>query len=64
MVTAGRTSVRLHNPIMDDNIVESDEYFIVTINPSSLPSGVFVGDPGQTMVTIVDEDSKLTIIFM
>ena len=27
---------------------------MLTIHPSSLPTGVIVGDPGQATVTIVD----------
>lgn len=55
---AGKTSVILHNPVIDDDTVESDEYFTLTINPPSLSTGVIVGDPGQTTVTIVDEDGE------
>ena len=45
--------------INDDNILEVDEKIMLTISPSSLPSGVTVGDSGQTTVTIVNDDSKL-----
>ena len=55
---AGETSVVLRNPVLDDDIVESDEYFFLTINPPSLSTGVIVGDPGQTTITIVNEDSE------
>ncbi len=45
-------------PINDDEILEVNENFILTINPSSLPTNVTVGDPGQTITTIVDNDGK------
>ena len=53
------TSVPFNIPINDDNILEGLEDFILTINPSSLPTGVSVGNPGQATVTIVDNDRKL-----
>ena len=55
---AGKTNIILRNPVIDDDIVESDEYFNLTIKPPSLSTGVIVGDPGQTTVTIVDDDSE------
>ena len=42
--------------IFDDNILEATENFTLTINRSSLPTGVTVGDPGQATVNIVDDD--------
>ncbi len=48
------TRVPFDIPIYDDNILEGNESFILTISPSSLPTGVTVGDPGQATVTIVD----------
>ena len=44
--------------ILDDEIVEKDEYFNLTIDPSSLPSDVSLGDSSQAVVTIVDDDSE------
>ena len=43
-------------PITDDMILEENEDFTLTINPSSLPTGVSVGSPKQTTVTIVDNN--------
>ena len=40
-------------------ILEGNENFMLTINPSLLPTGVTVGNPGQATVTIVDDDCKL-----
>ena len=55
---AGVMSVPLSISINDDNILEDNENFTLTIN-SSLPTGVMVGNPGQATVTIVDNDGKL-----
>ena len=38
---------------------EDDENFMLTINSSSLPSGVMPGNTYQATVTILDDDSKL-----
>ena len=56
---AGTTTVPLDIPINDDDIYEINENFTLTINSSSLPTGVTVGNPGQATVTIVDDDRKL-----
>ena len=56
---AGVTNVSFDIPISDDNILEDNENFVLTIDPSSLPTNVTIGDPGQATVTIVDDDCKL-----
>ena len=55
---AGVTIVPFNIPINDDNIFEGNEDFMLTIDPSSLPTGGTVGNPGQATVTIVDNDRK------
>jgi len=55
---AGATSVTFDVPITDDNILEGIENFMLTIDQSSLPTGVNHGDPGKVTVTIVDNDGK------
>ena len=55
---AGVMSVPFSISINDDNILEDNDNFTLTIN-SSLPTGVMVGNPGQATVTIVDNDCKL-----
>ncbi|XP_065915711.1 extracellular matrix protein 3-like [Dysidea avara] len=50
---AGVTSVSFSFPIINDNILEDDENFILTIDPSSAPDDV---NGGQATVTIVDDD--------
>ena len=52
------TSVAFDIPINNDMILEGLEDFMLTIDPSSLPTDVSVGDPGQATVTIVDDDCK------
>ena len=58
---AGMTSVPFDIPINDDGILEDDENFMITIDPNSLPTGVTRGDPDQATVTIVNDDSKLSL---
>ena len=55
---AGVTSVPFSVIINDDNILEGNEKFTLTINPSTLPSGVTVSDPSQATVNILNDDSK------
>ena len=54
------TSVPFDIPINDDDIYEGNENFMLTIDPTSLPTGgtIIVGDPDQATVTIVDNDRK------
>ena len=52
------TRVPFSVPINDDNILEDDEDFTVTIDPSSLPAGATRGNPGSATVTIVDDEGK------
>ena len=45
---------------MDDNILESNEKFVLTVDPSTLPSNgrVTVGIPSNSTVTIIDDEGK------
>ena len=45
--------------IIDDNLVEGNETFILSIDESSLPESVTVDNRNQAIVTIVDDDSKI-----
>ena len=56
---AGRLVAALNILINDDNELEGNENFNLTINSSLLPFGAIVGYPGLATVTIVDYDSKL-----
>jgi len=55
-----RTTIFILNiPIRDDNILEGNENFTLTINLSSLPDNIFIGDNNQATVIIADDDRKL-----
>ena len=56
------TSVPFDIPINDDGIYEGNKDFMLTIDPSSLPTCVTVGSPDQATVTIVDDDRKFTLL--
>ena len=56
--TAGIIHASFNVSLIDDNVFERNENFVLTIHPSSLPSNVTVGDPDQVTVTIVDNDGK------
>ena len=57
-IPAGEISVPFNISIIDDNIFEQNEVFILTINSSSLPSRVSVQPDCMAMITIVDDDGK------
>ena len=52
----GEARVQLNVTIVNDNILENNETFNLTINSSSLPNNVKVGNPGQAIVIIRDDD--------
>ena len=57
--TAGNTRVQYTGShAIDDGLVELDETFDLIIDNSSLPTGVSLGDPCQTRITILDDDSE------
>ena len=55
----GKTTASLRVSTNDDGEFETDETFIVSIDPLSLPYGVILGSTASAVVTIVDDDSKL-----
>ena len=55
---AGETLAVFNVSIIDDNIMEGNENFTLSVDPSSLPNSVTIGDPGHTTVIIIDDDSK------
>ena len=59
---AGTTSVPFNISITDDDILEDDENFLLTIDLSLLPSNITASDPYQATVTIVDKDGMLTVM--
>ena len=58
-IPAGMAMVPFNISITDDNIYEGDENFMITIDPSTLPDDVSVGNPGEATVTIPDDNSEL-----
>ena len=59
LIPANVTRVSFDISITNDDDLEDNEYFMLTINSSSLPTGFLISDPYQATVTIVDDDSKL-----
>ena len=58
MFLAGVTNTSFNITINDDMISEGNESFTPTIDPSSLPTGGTVVNPGQATVTIKDCDGN------
>ena len=67
MLQAGQKSALFNISITNDEIRENVETFMIAINSSSLPNGIIIANPAQaaqadtsqTLVRIVDDDSKL-----
>ena len=59
--TAGTTEASFNVSLTDDYIFERNEKFMITIDPSSLPSNITAGDPDRVTVTIVDNDGEYFI---
>ena len=57
----GQTTATFDVPINDDDILEIDENFMLTIDETSLPTGVTSGTPSTTTVTIMDDDRKKSL---
>ena len=57
---AGMRSLVFNISIIDDNILELNEYFILTNISTFIPNNIRVitGSPESTVVTIVDDDCK------
>ena len=56
---AGVTLATFSIPITDDNILEWNENFLLTINETSLPGLLTRSHPDEATVTIVDNDCKM-----
>ena len=57
--SAGITITSLSISIIDDDIFEGDENFIVVFNSSLLPSNVILGDVNnQSTIIILDDECK------
>ena len=57
-IPAGEINVLVNVSLNDDNIFERNESFSLTINSSSLPSGVVVQLDCILVVMIVDDDGE------
>ena len=62
-IPTGETTAAFNVPIKDDDILEGDETFMLTIDPS-LPTGVKLGTPSEATVTIMNDDRELIQIYM
>ena len=57
-IPAGQTTATFDVPINDDDVLEGNENFMLTINETALSPDVTRGNPGEATVTIVDDDRK------
>ena len=55
---AGQTRRSLDVVVNDDNILEGNEKFTLTIRSGTLPTGVTRNGTGKATVTIMDNDGK------
>ena len=55
-IPAGQTSVKFNISIIEDTILESNEYFILAITSTSLPNKISPGGFDRTNITIVEDD--------
>ena len=58
ILPSGNTTVSFEIKIFNDNILEGNETFNITINAISLPACVNRGNPYEATVTIVDDDGN------
>ena len=56
----GEISIPFEILISTGNVSEGNRNFVLKIDPSSQPKSVIIGDPGQAIVVIKDDDGKLT----
>ena len=57
-IPAGQTTATFDVPITYDMILEGNENFMLTIDNSSLPSSIRLGNPDEATVNIVDDDRE------
>ncbi|XP_065918054.1 uncharacterized protein [Dysidea avara] len=60
-IPAGMTRRMISIPIVNDTIVEGDEDFDVVLQPGS--NGIVIGTPGRTIVTIIDDNDVVKVMF-
>ena len=56
----GVTIVSFNVTLKEDSTKEDNETFTLSINSSSLPSSIIIGDDSQTTVTIRNDDGKFS----
>ena len=61
-IPAGHTNVSFNISIIDNDVVEHDKIFHLAIAPKSLPYLLSRGNPGVAIVSIVNDDSKLSLL--
>ena len=57
-IPAKATTVQFDVAINDDNILEGNENFNLSIMASSQPSRIDIDNPARATITIVDDDGK------
>ena len=55
------TSASLNVSLINDNVLENNENFFLSINQGSLPTYISAGIINQVIVNIVDDDCKCFI---
>lgn len=55
---AGMTTAYFVVPIINDDLLEGNETFTLTLNPLLLPNDVIAGHPAEATVTIIDGAGK------
>ena len=53
---AGMTNVSLNISLIDDDVLEINENFYLSIDEDSLPTSITAGITDRTIVNIVDDD--------
>ena len=53
---AGMTNVSLNISLIDDDVLENNENFYLSIDEDSLPTSIIAGATDRTIVNIVDDD--------
>ena len=55
---AGVTNISFNIMIYDDDVLEGNENFTLTMNAESLPDGITIDDPNTVIMIIRNDDSK------
>ena len=61
-IPADVISVQFTISIINDDLMEGNEDFILFINPETLPLGVFSDYPDASLINIIDDDCKSLVI--